>query len=390
MPAKIERRGTDTYLLTVADGYDSRGKQLFKRKRIKASSERAARREYEIFAAEVRSHQVAFTGKCKLTEFARQWFSEYCQKELAPKTQRCYKNHLERRILPALGHVDINKIAPQHIMRFLAELRDNGTRFDGREGKISEESIRYCFRVLSSMLQDAVQWQVIASNPSERVKPPSSNRAKIRILDEESIDRMLVALESEPFKYKKVIVVLAIDSGLRLGELTGLKWSDIEMEKGLVHVTKSNQAMRGKGIYSKKPKNESSVRDLMLSDYSIVLLKRHRKEQMEQRMHLGDKWVEGNWVFTQWNGLPVYPTSPSAWFRKFLKRHGLPHMSFHALRHLSATILISKGIPLKNVSSRLGHADIRTTANIYSEALQSVDRQAADKMDEFLHRKKSQ
>ena len=257
------------------------------------------------------------------------------------------------------------------------------------EGRISEESIRYCFRVLSSMLQDAVQWQVITSNPCERVKPPSSNHARVRIMDEASLDRMFSVLAEEPFKYQ-VIVMLAIDSGLRLGELVGLKWADIEMSRGILHVTKSNQAMHGKGIFTKSPKNETSMRDVALSDYCIELLQKHRAQQMEMRSQLGEKWEDGDWIFTQWNGLPIYPTTPSAWFRKFLKRHGLPHMPFHALRHLSATILISKGVPLKNVSARLGHADIRTTANIYSEALQSVDRQAADKMDEFLQRKKSQ
>ncbi|WP_196603184.1 tyrosine-type recombinase/integrase [Pectinatus haikarae] len=82
----------------------------------------------------------------------------------------------------------------------------------------------------------------------------------------------------------------------------------------------------------------------------------------------------------------MYPTTPSQWFSKFLKRKGLPHMPFHALRHLSATLLISLGIPLKNISSRLGHADIRTTANIYGEALQSVDRQAADQLDQYFRK----
>ena len=107
-------------------------------------------------------------------------------------------------------------------------------------------------------------------------------------------------------------------------------------------------------------------------------------EQLETKSNLADKWVDENWVFTQWNGKPMYPTTPSQWFLKFLKRNGLPHMPFHALRHLSATVLIAQGVPLKNVSSRLGHADIRTTANIYSEVLQTVNRQAAAKMEEFL------
>ena len=118
----------------------------------------------------------------------------------------------------------------------------------------------------------------------------------------------------------------------------------------------------------------------------MALLKDYRREQVTTRLELGDKWIDGNWVFTQWNGKPMYPDTPSHWFRAFLKRHGIPPMRFHALRHLSATVLIAQGIPLKSVSARLGHADIRTTANIYSDALQSVDRQAADKMDEFLRR----
>ena len=383
MPARIEKKSKNSYLLTVNIGYDAHGKQIFRRKTVKATSEREARKAYDIFAAEVRQGRVASTGKCKLVDFARNWFQNYCMKELAPKTQRSYQNHLERRILPSLGHIDIKNLMPQHIMKFLDDLRKDGTRFDKRAGQISEESIRYCFRVLSSMMQDAVQWQVIANNPCERVKPPLSNHTKVKIMDEISLQKMFSALETEPFKYQ-AIVMLAIDSGLRLGELVALTWTDIDMERGILHITKSNQAMRGKGIFTKTPKNETSVRDIALSKHSIRMLQKHREMQQQQRDQLKDKWTNGGWVFTQWNGLPVYPTTPSAWFRKFLKRHHLPHMPFHALRHLSATVLIARGVPLKNVSSRLGHADIRTTANIYSEALQSVDRQAADKMDEFL------
>ena len=122
----------------------------------------------------------------------------------------------------------------------------------------------------------------------------------------------------------------------------------------------------------------------MLSKSTLHLLQQHQQQQAEEKVLLGEKWHEEGWIFTQWNGFAMYPTTPSQWFTKFLARHGLPHMPFHGLRHLSATLLIAHGIPLKNVSSRLGHADIRTTANIYSEALQSVDRQAAETMDAFL------
>lgn len=383
MPAKIEKRGENTYLLTVAMGYDERGKQLFRRKRITASSDREASRQYNLFAAEVLTGQVANTGKYRLTDFAREWYKRYCEKELAPKTQQSYKNHFEKRILPALGSIDINKLRPLHIVQFLDDLQKQGKRYDRREAELSNETIRYSFRVLSSMLQDAVQWQVIPNNPCQRVKPPTSKHAKMPLLNEEQVKVMLTALEGEPLKYR-TIILLALDSGLRLGELMALKWDDVDMESGVIQITKSNQAIHGRGVFTKAPKNQSSVRRLALSKSAIHILRQHQQQQTEEKALLDDKWTENGWIFTQWNGVAMYPTTPSQWFRRFWERQGLPHMPFHGLRHLSATLLIASGIPLKNVSSRLGHADIRTTANIYSEALQSVDQQAAETMDAFL------
>jgi len=386
MPAKIKKRGNDAYLLSVAVGYDEKGKQIVKTKTIKATSDREAAREYNAFAAEVQQGTIAYTGKYKLAEFANTWFQDYCVKNLAPKTQRSYKNHIENRIIPALGHIDINKLRPQHIMKFIDALQGNGMRLDGKDGKLSGESVVYCFRVLSSMLQDAVQWQIINNNPCFRVKPPSVEHQPYELLSEEDITKMIQALQVEPLKYR-VIIMLAIDSGLRLGELMALRWvEDIDLTKGILNVTKSNQALKGKGIFTKEPKNKSSIRHIALSGSLIILLRQYQKWQLEQRFMLGNKWVDAGWLFTKWNGEPMYPTTPSQWFRKFLKRHALQHMPFHALRHLSATLLIGLGVPLKNVSSRLGHSDIRTSANIYANALQSVDRQAADKMDQYLQK----
>ena len=383
MPSKIRKQSPNTWLLTVSVGYDEKGKQIVKRKSVTASSRREAEKAYNLFASEVQKGEVAFTGKLKLYEFAQRWFDEHCKKKLAPKTQRSYKNHLNNRILPAIGHIDINKLQPSHIISFINNLQNNRKRFDGREGEVTNEAIRYSFRILSSMLNDAVHWQIIPNNPCEKVEPPSGNHSVVKIPTEENIDKIIKALADEPLKYR-TIVMLAIDTGLRLGEIMGLKWSDVDFEKFTLTVNKANQALGGKGIFTKSPKNQSSVRKIAISLNSVELLKEHQQVQLTEKNLLAEKWVDEDWIFTQWNGKPMYPTTPSQWFHKFLKRHEIPNIPFHALRHLSATILIANGIPLKNVSSRLGHADIRTTANIYSEALQSIDRQAADKMDEFL------
>ena len=385
MPSKIRNRGNGTYEIAAYAGYDENGRQIVKRKTIKAKNEKDALKQQVAFEIAVQQGTITLTGKLKVAAFAQQWFDEHCRKNLAPKTQRSYLNHLNNRILPALGHIDINNLRPQHIIKFLNDIQESASRFDGREGKVSDESFSYCFRVLSSMLQDAVQWQVIPSNPCKRVEAPKVARKKIKVMDEQSVDRMLDALQEEPLKYR-TIIMLAIDSGLRLGELMGLKWTDVDLEHSIISIEKANQALSKIGIFTKSTKNNPSVRNVVISNNSKTLLTIYRQEQLKTRIQLGEKWMDEGWLFTQWNGKPMYPGTPSQWFRNFLKRHDLPHMRFHALRHLSATVLIAQGVPLKNVSSRLGHSDIRTTANIYSEALQSVDRQAAAKMDEFLTR----
>lgn len=382
MPSKIRKRGKNSYTLTVATGYDEHGKQLYRRKTVKASSDREAEKQYTLFAAEVQTGQV-YSGKCKLTEFARRWYKSHCLKELAPKTQESYKNHLEKRILPALGHLDINKIRPLDIKRFVDDLCEQRKRYDGRTGEASNGTARYCFSVLSSMLQDAMEWQVIPNNPCRRVKAPTDKKEQQLILAEKDVAVMLDALANEPLKYQ-TIILMAFDSGLRLGELMALKWSDVNMETGKIHVTKSNQALPRRGTFTKEPKTKSSVRSLTLSKSTIALLKQHQQQQAEEKTLLGDKWKENGWIFTQWNGVAMYPMTPSQWFRKFLKRHGIPHMTFHGLRRLSATMLAAAGIPAINVKNRLGHADIRTTMNIYASALQSVDQKAADSMDAIL------
>ncbi len=348
-------------------------------------SQREAEREYTLFAAEVQKGTVAYTGKYKLADFAKTWYKDYCLKNLAPKTQRSYRNHTKNRIIPALGHIDMVKLRPQHIIKFIEELRKPGLRLDGKTGTLSDQSVMYCFRVLSSMLQDAVQWQIISNNPCGRVKPPTIKHHKYNLPSEADIRKMLVYLTDEPIKYR-MIILLALDSGLRLGEIMALRWDDIDFKTSILKVEKSNQVLGGKGIFTKVPKNQSSVRSLALSSSVMDLLRKYSVWQKKQKLILANEWIDEGWIFTKWNGKAMYPTTPSQWFSKFLKRKQLPHMPFHALRHLSATLLISLGIPLKNVSSRLGHADIRTTANIYGEALQSVDRQAADQLDQYFRK----
>ncbi|SCM82438.1 Integrase family protein [uncultured Sporomusa sp.] len=418
MPSKIKKRGANSYLLTVTAGYGGDGKQITYTRTVKAVSLIEAKKMYNDFASEVQKGNVTDTGKMKLAEFAKKWYQEYCKKELAPKTQQAYKVHIEKRILPELGNNDINKIRPTHIMDFINKLQEPKFRLDGKNIPLGAESIKYCYRVLSSMLNDAVQWQIIPFNPCDRVKPPTvKNHAAVNnSFNEEQTIRMLEALDTQPLKYK-AIILLTLATGLRLGELCGLQWSDLDLQGSFLTINRASQSLAGYGTFSKTPKNDSSNRVVTLPESLIPLLKQLKAEQAAKRLEFGLKKDGGLWegdqdnsnndrLFTKWNGLPVYVQTPSQWFHNFLTAYNetidnndkltkeqkdaqkLPIIRFHDLRHTSGSLLIANGIPLKNVSSRLGHADIRTTGNIYTHALQSVDKQAANIMDNIISKTK--
>lgn len=383
MPTKILKMKNGTYRLAVTLGVDLRGKQIVRYKTIQAATQKDAQKQYRMFEAELLSGKNLNTEKLKLAEFARLWYKDYVKQELAPKTILSYKSHLEKRILPALGHLELQQLKPIDIIRFIRELQEKGVRYDKKKQPLSDKSIQYCFRVLSSMLQDAVEWQLIEDNPCLRVKRPRVKRKKIKIPSEEELQNILKSLKGEPLQYR-AIIYLAIDSGLRRGEIVGLKWADIDFDSREVHVRRSNQSIPGQGTFSKTPKTEESVRTIVISAYTISLLKQLHTSQLRRKLILANKWHDEDWVFARWNGEALYDGTPSLWFSRFLKRKGLPHIHFHSLRHVSATILIAKGIPLKSVSSRLGHTDIKTTANIYVDAVRSVDAAAAEKMDDFF------
>jgi integrase len=386
MPAKIKLQANGKYRFCFYLGYNANGKQVLRNKTVTATSMRAAQKMYHHLEATILAGKHTNTTRYKLDAFSKIWLKNYCKPNLSPSTYLSYKGQLEVRILPALGHLWLDKITPLDVIGFTNDLLKNRIRFDGKKKPLSNESISKVFHILTAMLHDAVEWQLLDSNPCDNVPRPKMAHNKISLPPEKDITRMIGCLANVSLKYK-ALMFLAIVTGLRRGEILGLKWSDINLDDGLLRVERTIQVIQKK-LVIKEPKTTGSRRTVSLSKLVVKLLIAHKEKQDERKKVLANKWHDTNWVFTTWDGRNMHPSTPTQWFLDFQKANNLPHMSFHSLRHLSATILIAEGIPLKSVSSRLGHSDIRTTANIYTDALQSVDRTAADKMDAFLKRQK--
>ena len=207
------------------------------------------------------------------------------------------------------------------------------------DSKLSGNSVQHYHRLISSILSTAVKWQVIFSNPCERVDPPKIEKKEAHYLDETQAARLLEDLEHAPEQYR-VMVALLLFTGLRRGELCGLEWDDIDWDEGLLSVRRSSLYLPKQGIFTDETKTATSQRVIKLPDDALTLLRQHRTEQAKQRLLVGDQWQDSHRLFTTWNGSPIHPDTFSKWFSGFVKEHDLPPVTAHSLRHTNATLLI--------------------------------------------------
>ena len=258
-----------------------------------------------------------------------------------------------------------------------------------KDRKLAGNTVLHYHKLLSSILTAAVRWQVIPSNPCERVAPPKVERKEAVYLDEEQAADLLAALDKESMQHQ-VIVKLLLFTGMRRGELCGLEWKDIDFERAVIFVRRSSLYMAGRGVFEDETKNTSSERCMKVSADVVSMLRAWRAEQSKQRLRMGDQWQDSDRLFTTWYGAPIRPDGITAWFHKFVTKNGLPPIHIHSLRHTNATLLIAAGTSLTTVAARLGHANSTTTSKIYAHAIKSADQAAAEVLQDILHPVKKQ
>ena len=252
----------------------------------------------------------------------------------------------------------------------------------GTDKTLSPKTLLHYHRCLSAILSKAVKWGLLFSNPCERVDPPKLRRREAKCLNEVQTFKLIAALE-EKGQYS-VMAKLMIFSGARRAEICGLEWDDVDWDKSCIHICRNSLHLPNVGMYEDTTKTESSERYVKLPQSVMTMLSEFREYQDKIREQMGEGWQESGKIFTQYNGLPIHPSSVTSWLRKFTERNGLPHVTPHMLRHTSATMLLMQGVPLKAVSKRLGHTLASTTSDIYGHSLRSVEDIAADKLEAML------
>ena len=392
MAGGIEKRGKNSYRLTVSEGFDLNGKPMIHRKTVHGNK-KDAEVELAKFVTEVQNGLIIDGKSLKFSEFTEIWKRDYGSKELAPSTYKRYCRMLETRLLPYFGHFYINKIKPTDIMKFydLLEKDTQLVRKKGNNGSktkkpLSGKTILEHHRLLRAMLHKAVYWQLIVANPAERVQPPKARKPKRKSYDDEQTKILLENLEllpSEDTKYK-VAIILTVFTGVRLGELMGLEWTDVDFKNGIISINRSSQYLSDMGVFTKVPKTESSIREIAIPEFIISLLEEYKLWYEEQKSIYDELWMNSDRLFVQADGKPMHPSTISKWFVKYVGQIGLPVINFHGLRHTNASLLVAQNIDIAVISARLGHAQISTTLDFYVHPLLSHNRKAGYALENLL------
>lgn len=388
--ASIEKRGKNSWRFYVDVGFGPDGKRIRKTKTIRIEDKALLRTKKKLqeyleeqlykFKLEVESGKYIKPEKMTFEEFVEEWRTKHAEKELAPLTLKTYMSLISQHILPSIGHLRIDEIKPLHIVTLLSHL----SRKDRKEKPLSSRTQQYIYDVLSILFSQAVGWKLIASSPIEGIKRPQVEKKPPNYYDEEEARQVIKALQQEPRMWR-LLILGAMIGGFRRGELIALEWEDVDFENMTISVKKSISLTQDGEPIIKSPKTQNSIRTVDMPSWYMKELKEYYHEWKVNKIRVGDKWQGGNreFVFHGGYGKPLYHTTPTTWWRRFIERHGLRYIRFHDLRHSAATLLIEAGESLKTIQERLGHSRYSVTADTYAHVTKKVSREAANKLEKF-------
>lgn len=295
-------------------------------------------------------------------------------KELSrrPGTVENYRKITSSYILPKIGQMRLQDLTPTHITQLYLLLKEEG------KGARSVQAVHV---ILHCALKQAVREGLLGRNPVDAVDRPRVEQTETQILSEEQARQLLAIASGSLYE---TVFCLALISGMRKGELLGLKWSDLDLTKGTILVQRQLQLVKPEGYILVPPKTKAGKRQIKLGQGMLAKLENHRRNQEALKAAAGDKWKENNLIFTSSIGTYMDQSRVHKEFKRLLTKAGLPDLRFHDLRHTSLSFLLENGTPVNTVQQRAGHSKASVTIDIYGHALAGSQNQAADRIDELV------
>ncbi len=303
-----------------------------------------------------------------VAEFFDRWLGDYARASVGRRTYERYEEIVRLHVVPALGRLRLTDVRAAHILAAERGWRELG---------LSPYTVLKHHRLVREALQHAVRWQLLVVNPADSVTPPRPERREMLALDRDQAAALLDVAAGTRYE---VAILTALYSGLRVGELLGLRWRDVDLVKGQLRVQQAVQPVKGGGVVYAPPKTHRSRRAVSIPTPVREALLRHRAEQTKARLAAGPAWEDGDLIFAGHLGGPMSRTRLSLSFQRLLAEAGLPRIRLHGLRHTMATLMLAQGEHPKIVSERLGHATVGITLDTYSHVLPGLQAAAADRL----------
>jgi integrase len=310
----------------------------------------------------------------------REWLTTWLaavKEEVAPKTHERYTEIVEGFLIPALGALPISKLAPSHIQPAYTDWATGGRR-DGKKGGLSPQTRRHIHRILKSALARAVEQAVIVRNPADAFKKrlPKVERQPMVTLSAEQSSAFLAAIRVHELYYPTLI---ALSTGMRRGEILALRWRSVDLDRGVVHVVESLEQTKA-ALRFKAPKTDRA-RAITLPAFAVDELTRLKRQQAERLLAIGVRQAGDTLVCAREDGSPWPPRLLTKAFSRMMASMNTPAIRFHDLRHSHATQLLEAGVHPKVVQERLGHSTITTTMDLYSHVAETIQADAANRLD---------
>ncbi|MBA2131964.1 tyrosine-type recombinase/integrase [Capillibacterium thermochitinicola] len=355
------REDKKLWCASVQVGVDVHGKR--KRKVIYAKSKDELIEKKKKLDASIVTGTYREPSKMTVEYFLDKWLNEICVSSLRPSTFNLYQGILRKHIYPAIGKILLCKLTPMQLQ----------TLYNSKiKAGLSVSRVKHMHAIIHKALSHALKWGYVSYNVSDLVEKPKQRKKEMTVWNKEQVDKFLEAAKGDKFY---PLYVLALTTGLRQGELLGLRWDDIDLRQGTVSVKRTVKEVRGKLVVG-EPKTKSARRTVTLPKLAIEVLKEYRKQQLQKR------FLSSGYVFTNTQGGLVRALNMvKRSFKPLIKKACVPEIRFHDLRHTHATLLLQQGVNPKLVQERLGHSSIGLTLDTYSHVLPNMQKQVAKELD---------
>jgi integrase len=326
------------------------------------------------FVTEVANGTVPITPSATLAEFLDRWLDQI-RPYRSPSTIKGYRHKIER-INKRLGGVRLDRLTAQQLNRAYRGWLDEG---------LHPSSVHHLHRVLSAALRQAVKWGLLVTPPTARATPPPRLHTPAEIPSPDVVQRLIITAEERSQPVLAGIVAVAATTGLRRGELAGLRWSDIDLEAGRMYVRQSlKNDIDGGWVVG--PTKTHQIRRIALDEFTLAVLRRHRVRVEGWATDAGVDVADDGYTFTldPSGREPIKPDGLSHSFAALCRAAGVLGMSLHTLRHFTASMLIASGRDVRTIAGRLGHSDATTTLRVYAHMVEGRDQDAADYLGSLL------